>query len=96
MKRGYGEGVSAEAHLDVRDDVLPTNNARFVVEVSGGRARVRKGGRGSAKIDVRGLAALYSGFMSPRELVATGYVDGPCDALGPVFAGPHPWMGEIF
>jgi len=94
--RGYGAGVAAEAHLDVRDDVLPSNAGRWTLEVSGGRARVRKGGRGTVTIDVRGLAALFSGFMSPRELVATGYVDGHCDALDAMFAGPHPWMAEIF
>lgn len=84
--RGYG-AVEAEAHLDVRDDVLPRNHGRWVLAVSHGRARVRKGGRGAVKIDVRTLASLYSGYVSPAELG----IDMPA-----VFAGPSPWMGEIF
>ena len=86
-------------HFDVSDDVLPANNRRFTMEVSGGAARVRKGGRGDLKIDVRGLAPLYSGHLSVRELQSTGYVNGSEDALaaaGAIFAGPAPWMPDIF
>jgi predicted acetyltransferase len=86
--RGYGEGVTAEAHLDVKDDVLASNAGRWTLEVSGGRARVKRGGRGTIALDVRELAALYSGFVSPAE--------AGVPSLAPVFAGPHPWMAEIF
>lgn len=97
--RGYADGIEAEVQLDVRDDVLPWNNGRFVLDVSGGKAKARKGGRGRLRIDVRGLAALYTGRMSAAELIATGYADGPqreLDAATAVFSGPAPWSADYF
>ncbi len=97
--RGYPPCVTSTAHLDVRDDVLPLNHGRFVIEVADGHARVRRGGKGSIRIDVRGLAAIYTGYLSPLDLRATGYVDAgdrELRCLAPVFAGPAPWMPEIF
>ena len=97
--RGYPAGLTAELHLDVRDDVLPANNGHFVLHVADSRGQVAKGGRGELCIDVRGLAALYSGHLSPGELQATGYLEGSESAAacaGSVFAGPAPWMSDIF
>ncbi len=99
MARGYPAGLTAELHLDVRDDVLPANNGHFVLHVADSRGQVAKGGRGELCIDVRGLAALYSGHLSPGELQATGYLEGGEHALacaGSIFAGPAPWMSDIF
>ena len=97
--RGYPPGLHAELHLDVSDDVLPQNNERFTVEVEGERASVRQGGRGELRIDVRGLAPLYTGHLSPGELKSTGYLDGPDQAIATaaaLFAGPSPWMPDDF
>lgn len=97
--RGYPLGVEAEVHLEVSDDVLPWNHGRFVLEVSGGKAKARKGGRGRVKVDVRGLAPLYTGHMAPRELLATGLLDAAdrdLDTCAPVFAAPAPWMADFF
>src|SRR4051812_31564622 len=74
--RGYPAGVNAELHLDVRDELLPANNDRFVLTVGDRRARVRGGGAGSVRLHVRDLAALYSGYMTPSELQAAGTLDG--------------------
>jgi predicted acetyltransferase len=98
--RGYAPGVSAEVHLDVTgDDVLPENAGRWLVRVERGRADVSRGGRGTVRCDVRGLAAMYSGFQSPLELRASGFADGDDAALASasaVFAGPSPWMADHF
>ncbi|MBA2364400.1 MAG: GNAT family N-acetyltransferase [Chloroflexia bacterium] len=97
--RGYPTGVEAELHLEVRDDVLAPNNGRWVLAVSDGRAEVREGGTGSIALDVRGLAPMYTGYLSPLELRAGGYVQGPEADLalaGTVFAGPTPWMADGF
>jgi predicted acetyltransferase len=97
--RGYAPGLQAELHLEVRDDVLPSNNGRFVVAVADGDARVRPGGAGRIRLGVRELAAIYTGFMAPAELCALGDVDAP-DAdlalMGAAFAGSRPWIADMF
>lgn len=57
------------------------------------------GGRGEIKIDVHGLATVYSGHLSPRGFQTDGYVDGPIEALNAaaaIFSGPQPWMPDMF
>lgn len=98
-ERGYPSGLEAELHLEVRDDILDANNGRFVLEVAGGKGATRTGGDGRVKIDVRGLASLYSGFLGAEELRATGYIDGEDADLATataIFAGPTPWLADFF
>jgi predicted acetyltransferase len=97
--RGYPAGVNAELHLEVRDELLPTNNGRFVLTVGDRRASVRGGGAGSVRLHVRDLAALYSGYMTPSELQAAGTLDGQEADLAiaaQIFAGPRPWTPDMF
>jgi predicted acetyltransferase len=97
--RGYATDVSAELHLEVRDELLPANAGRFVVQVKDGSASVEHGGRGDLRLDVRALAPLYTGLFTPSELAALGKLEGPPQALAAaarVFAGPQPWMSEMF
>lgn len=98
--RGYWTATDVELHLDVRDDVLDSNNRRLLLRVSGGRGEVSDGGEGKVWMDVRGLAALYSGYLSPRELLSTGYIrandETDLHALAAVFSGPMPWMPDGF
>ncbi|HVL81726.1 MAG TPA: GNAT family N-acetyltransferase [Actinomycetota bacterium] len=98
-ERGYPAGMEAEVHLDVRDDVCGWNEGRWVLSVAGGRGQVRKGGRGRLRIDVRGLASLYSGFSTGSELVATGYAEGregDLAAATAAFSGPAPVLPDFF
>ena len=74
-RRGYPAGLKAELHLDVQDDLIVANNGRYVLEVDDGKANVCTGGNGDLKIDIRGLAALYSGFMSASQLRVCGLVE---------------------
>jgi predicted acetyltransferase len=97
--RGYPAGLSAELHLDVRDELLPSNHGRIILAVQDGRGEVRPGGEGRIQLHVRDLAALYSGFMSPAELRVLGTIEGPDADLalaGATFAGPRPWMPDMF
>ena len=96
--RGYPDGLEATIPLLVRDDVLEPREARYTLRVRDGAATVEPGGSGAVAVDVRGLAALYSGHMAPAELAALGYLDGDArkaSALAAVFAGPTSWMNEI-
>ena len=97
--RGYAPAVRGEVHLDVADDILPENEGRLILEVTGGGATVRKGGRGSVRVDVRSLATVYSGHLSPLALRSIGAIEGEeteLATLGALFAGPAPWMPDMF
>jgi predicted acetyltransferase len=97
--RGYPAGLDATLHFDVRDDLLPANSGRMVLEVSGGHGEVSRGGEGRIRVDVRDLAALYSGYMSPAELTVLGTLQASPDdmgLLGAVFASPRPWLADMF
>jgi predicted acetyltransferase len=97
--RGYPQHVTTELHLAVEDDVLPANAGRYVLKVADGHGRVESGGRGELALDVRGLAALYSGFLAPSELVRCELATGSAAALeaaATLFSGPHPWMRDGF
>ena len=97
--RGYPAGIDAELHLEVRDDLLPSNNGRFVLTIADRRASVRSGGTGQMRLHVRDLAALYSGYMTPSELQAAGSLEGSDAALATaaqIFAGPRPWTPDMF
>lgn len=95
--RGYATDGALE--LDLHDDLLPRNAGRLVLQVTGGRATVRRGGRGELSLDARGLAPLYTGYLSATELAATGALTGTAAALAAadaLFAGATPSLPEIF
>jgi predicted acetyltransferase len=97
--RGYPAGLEAEVHLSVRDAIVPENDGRFVLAVSGGRGEAKRGGRGSLSMDVRALSPLYSGLLSARALRAAGHIEGSdheIDSACAVFGGPMPAMADMF
>ena len=97
--RGYSLGVTGEVHLAVLDDMLPANDGPVILSVADGRAEVRPGGEGTVVIDVRGLSALYSGYLPAAALRTAGYLKGPDEDLSlltTLFAGPAPWMPDHF
>lgn len=97
--RGYPAGVATKLHLDVYDDVLEQNTGKFVLDVCEKKGRARPGGRGDLRVDIRGLATLYTGHLSARELLATDRVSGTdaaIEAASAIFAGPSPWLSENY
>lgn len=98
-KRGYPPGLQAELHLEVRDDLIAENNGRFILSVSNGRGEVTRGGKGELKLDIRGLAPLYTGLFTPHQLQLAGQLDATETALlgaTQLFAGISPWMPDFF
>lgn len=97
--RGYSPVVDVALELAVEDDLVPENAGRFRVRVRDGKATIERGGAGSLRLDVRGLAALYTGFHDARTLVALGEAEGgeselaKADAL---FGGRAPAMSDFF
>jgi predicted acetyltransferase len=98
--RGYPAELTTTLDVDVHDDLLPRNGGRFRLAVVGGTGRVERGeGDGSLRIDVRGLAALYSGYLPTQELRDMGLADGEPEVLAratALFAGTAPWLVEMF
>lgn len=94
--RGYPPIISGEVHLRVRDALLGANEGDFVVRVENGKANVRRGGRGDVKLDIRALAAMYSGFAHPSSMIAAGLLEGDASMLAALFAGPAPWCCDHY
>ncbi|MBJ6759451.1 GNAT family N-acetyltransferase [Myxococcaceae bacterium JPH2] len=97
--RGWPEEVSGALHLEVEDDVFAENRGRFVLEVSGGSARVRAGGEGRMRLHVRDLASLYTGFQSAEALRQVGLVqadDGSVRTASALFASVAPSLCDMF
>ncbi len=98
-KRVYPLGIETELHLEVKDNLLPENNGKFVLSVSNGQGEVKKGGLGELKLDVRGLAPLYTGLFTPHQLQLIGQLEAEGTALlaaTQLFAGSQPWMPDSF
>lgn len=98
-QRGYPAKLVAELHLEIADAIAPENAGRFVLRVEGGEASVEAGGRGDLSMDVRGLAPLYTGFLTPAQLANLGWVQGGESALETatrIFAGAEPWTPDSF
>lgn len=98
-KRGYPAGIQAELHLEIQDDLLAENNGRFILSVANGRGEITSGGKGEMKLDIRGLAPLYTGLFTPQQLQLAGQLDATETArfaATQIFAGASPWMADFF
>jgi len=99
LMRGYPQGITAELHLEVEDDLITENNGKFILTVANGRGEVTKGGKGELKIDVRSLAPLYTGLFTPQQLQLAGKIQATATSLATatqIFAGTSPWMPDFF
>jgi predicted acetyltransferase len=94
--RGYGD-ASGEVILDVTDNLLTENSGRYCLTVHHGKASVTSGQSAKAsviKMNVKGLSALYSGILSPQDLLASGHVEADeagIAALERLFSCAKPW-----
>ncbi|MBP5973917.1 GNAT family N-acetyltransferase [Brasilonema sp. CT11] len=98
-KRGYPPGIQAELHLEIQDDLLAENNGKFILSVANGRGEVTSGGKGEMKLDIRGLAPLYTGLFTPQQLQLAGRLDATETArfaATQIFVGTAPWMADFF
>lgn len=98
--RGYPAGLNAELHLDVADDLLPRNAGKWVLRIEDGRAMVDRGGRGTVRTHIRGLAMMLTGYATPLQAKLLGDVDGAeadLSAAGALFTGSGtPWMCDMY
>ncbi|MBL8963368.1 MAG: GNAT family N-acetyltransferase [Phycisphaeraceae bacterium] len=96
--RGYQAGVDAEFSISVADEVIPENNGPFTVKVSGGRAVVEPGGLGRVRMQVRALASILGGFVTPRQAALLGWVEGDEASIATLEAlrASTPWVSEMY
>ncbi len=97
--RGYPANLNTELHLEISDDLFSDNSGRYVLEVSGGRGKTKRGGQGDLLLDIRALAPLYTGLLSPRHLLSLGSIKGSDEAIATAeqtFSGPQPSMADGF
>ncbi|TWU65014.1 Enhanced intracellular survival protein [Crateriforma conspicua] len=103
--RGYPTHVGGRCTIRVTDSLFPANNGHWELEFSGGQCHARQSNapEPSQKViglDIRGLATLYSGHTTLRQLIRLGQADGAddqaIDLIDAAFAGPAPWLPEIY
>lgn len=102
-ERGYARGVESAFSLRFDDELLPGHAGDWIIEISGGEGRARRPTRVEdaphLRSGPRGLAAIYSGHLSPQQAKLVGLLDGEdaaLDAAAAIFAGPAPWMADRF
>ena len=90
-----GKVVKHVDHWDsCGEDELPV-----LPHVRDGQGEAVPGGEGELELDVRALAPLITGWLTPQQLAATSRLSGPSRALATatqLFAGPSPWMPDRF
>jgi predicted acetyltransferase len=99
LARGY-PALDAAVDLEVEDHLLPENTRTYALRVRAGVAELGSlGSARRARLSVGALAALYSGFVAPSELVFAGQLaadDATLQALGALFGGPAPACADYF
>ena len=98
--RGYPPAASGTVTLNVRDALLPENDGGYRLELSGGQGSVTRVDEPGVQLDCGTLAAIYSGWLSARDAARFGRLTGASASdlatLEAAFAGPLPWMMDIF
>lgn len=100
--RGYAPGIDTAVTFDVEDELVEQNAGAWTVRVVEGRGEVEQGGAAGVPVvrcDVRGLAAVYSGYCSATQAAGLGWVEGEVEALAAadgVFGGGGAWMIDQF
>jgi predicted acetyltransferase len=97
--RGYPE-VEGEATIAVADDIFTENTRTYALSSDSGKLRVEAvSRRARTELPIGMLSALYSGYVTPNDLVRLGQLDPADPAIGllsRLFAGPPPWMPDFF
>lgn len=97
--RGYSRALKANVTLHITNDTFPDNTGAYRLAIDDGTADVERTRTATIHLDVRALAAIYTGFMDPRALARIGLIQGPDEALATlaaIFAGPPPAMSDMF
>jgi predicted acetyltransferase len=84
--RGYPPGLTTTIGFEIEDDLIEANRGHVSLEVAAGRGRVSRAAAGRRiALDIRALAALFSGYLPAEELARAGLAAGSEEALAEIF-----------
>jgi predicted acetyltransferase len=99
--RGYPSGLRGQFTIRVADEVCPWVDGTWAIEVDGGEGKaIPVDEQARARTSAAGLAALYAGYLEPRDLATLGVVTGlgsrDLEFLEAIHAGPRPWSPDYY
>jgi predicted acetyltransferase len=100
IARGYTSSLSGSVELNVTDETLSDNDGAIRIEFIDGSAHIDSVGTATAQVDVGTFASMYTGWLPARRAATIGSLknatEHEVDLLDVAFAGPSPWMMDIF
>jgi predicted acetyltransferase len=99
--RGYPSWLRGRLTIQVADEVCPWVDGTWTIEIDGGEGKaVPVGEEASVRTTAGGLAALFAGYLEPRDLATLGLVRGldrtTLEFLEAMAAGPKPWSPDFY
>lgn len=74
--RGYPPGLTTAIGFEIEDDLVEANRGHLTLDIADGRPRVsRAPAARSLALDIRALAALYTGYLPAEELARAGLAE---------------------
>ena len=97
--RGYPKDISLSLTINYEDPIITKNTGTWTVDVDEGKASVTNSGKDGIQLGPRGLAPLFSSYLSAFDVRNLGLVEGTDKDLSKasvIFGGPKPWIGDTF
>jgi predicted acetyltransferase len=98
--RPYPEALRGTVRMRIDDRRCPWNTGNWLLEVADGRARVQPISAATMRLEPRGLAALFTGFLEPDDLVRAGLLTDAqpreLSFLRAAFSTRRPWVSEHY
>jgi predicted acetyltransferase len=100
--RGYPSRLAGRLSLRVVDEVCPWVDGTWSIEVQQGEGKAARVAdeEGLPRCTAGGLAALFAGYLDPRQLVELGLIHGlamdDLEFLQVLQAGPRPWSPDFY
>lgn len=97
--RPYPSHIETELDFAIDDPLLSDNCSNFRLQVSGGKGTAKQGGNSNISMNIRGLASLYTGFLTAKQLNLCGKLEASnlsLEIIDQLFALPTPSLPDFF